>query len=361
MWKTVLIVVAAALPVSGQAETAPSPQTPGERAGQIDSLNRQACRAFLNRDFQAAQASAQQAWDLCQKGADGPAPGLAAAGLAAVLTMHGRFEKALQWQGRAEEVFVSGGDTTLQGRLEAARAVTNFLRARQYSAGETEEALIGIRKARELLGANDARTANIEAEILCHSNDANRAQSGYMKYMRLLRQCRAKGDSTGLALCATRMGRTEGITGGHGATLKYYTEALGIFRAQKDTGGIGLALRNIGLAQRKQRQYSESEAASQEALDLARHGGNQRLALEVLNDMNLLYAETGEAARAQECDLQAQAAMRSIVEGLKQGQFTDTVLFDFYQLLNMRYVNRPPYDADPFVGFYDQLVLEAPR
>ena len=101
MWKPVLIVVATAFLSPGLAHGEPPPLTPGERAGQIDDLNRRAFQAFRNRDFVAAEASAQQAWDLSRANASIGA-GVAATSVAAVLTMHGRFEEALDLQDLAE-------------------------------------------------------------------------------------------------------------------------------------------------------------------------------------------------------------------------------------------------------------------
>ena len=277
--------------------------------------------------------------------------GLAAANLAAVLTIHGRLEEALRWQDRAEEIFGREGSSALQGRLAVAQAVTLLL------AGEEEGAWVSIRRARELLGEDDWGSAWAEAEVQSQSKDTG----GYMKYMELFKECHTRDDNTDVAHCAMRLGRIEGTTGGRQAALEYYTMALEILRAERDPSGIGLALRNVGLALRKLRQYPESEAAFREALDLAHNRGDRRLIVEILNDLSVLYAEMGDNARARDWDLEAEEALQSIAEDLKRGQLTDTVLLDFYRFLKVRYVNRAPYDTDLFVGFYDQLVLRPLR
>lgn len=346
MGRTVWTLVATVLLSLELSSGEPSLQASGEWAAQIDSLNQQAFRAFQSRDFRTAKTAARQAWALCGTDADGCDAGLAAANLAGVLTMYGRFEEALQWQDRAEEIFEREGNSTLQGRLAVARAVTRFL--------AEEEVTDSIARARELLGEDDWRLGYLEAGVQSHSSDAHRVQAGYAG---LLKACRASGDSAGVVLCAMHLGQVEGSTGGHRAALAYYTRALEILRSERDSSRIGLALRNIGLAHRKLRQYSESEAASQEAVGLARTQGDRRLVVEVLNDLSMLYVEMGEDARARDRDMETEKALRSIAEDLKRGRLTDTVLLDFYQLLNMRYLNRTSYDTDLFVGFYDQLML----
>ena len=139
MWRIVLIFIATALLSFGLSGGEPFAQTSGEGAGQLESLNQQAFQAFQKRDFAGAEALAQQAWEVSQANAEGVGAGLAAANRAAVLTIHGRFKEAQEWQDRAEEIIKKSGNTELQGRLEVARAVADFLRARQYSAGEPEE------------------------------------------------------------------------------------------------------------------------------------------------------------------------------------------------------------------------------
>lgn len=351
---TVLMFIGIVLLSPGQV-VGQAPAAGEDRAGRVDALNRQAVGAFRGRDFRTAEDCARKAWELCGAGAGGRDAGFAAANLAAALTMQGRLEEALQWQGRAEEVFAREGDADARGRLAVARVVTFYL------AGKEEEALATLDRVRELTGKDDVRLAGIEVEVRGNSNDGVQMQAGYMKCLETLNACRAKGDASSVALYAMRMGCMEGGTGGHSDALKYYTEALQVLRAEGDTARAGLALRNIGLACRKLGKYPESEAALREALDLARACGDRRLTVEVLNDMSMLYAEMGDGARAQTCDQEAEAALRVVAEDLRQGRLNDTVLLDFYKLLQVRYANLPPYYTDLFVGFYDQLVLEPPR
>ena len=349
MWKAILACILAGLLLSpGRPQAAEDP------AGRAEDLTRQAVRAFVERDFRAAETLARQAWDLCQAGTAGRQAGFAAANLGAALAVQGRLEEALEWQGRAEEVFAREGDALTQGRLALARAVVLYLK------GE-KGALASLDRARELLGKDDFRLTCIEAEVRGNSNDSEQAQAGYMKCLEMLNGCRARGDSSGVVMCAMRMGYLDGTTGGHEDALKYYTEALKIVRAWGDTSRMSVALRNIGLANRKLRQYPESEAAYREGLSLAGAAGQRAQAAEILNDLSMLYAEMGDEARAEATDREAEAALRSVADDLSQGRLKDTVLLDFYQGVKVRFANLLPYDADLFAGFCDQLTLEPPR
>lgn len=343
------VVVVVLNPEQGVSQ--PLSQAVEDRTGRIDALNRQSIRAFRGRDFRTAEGYARQAWDLGQSGGR---EGFAAANLGAALAMQGRLAEALQWQGRAEEILTRSGDAAAQGRLALARGVVLYLKG-------DKGAPASLDRARELLGKDDPGLASVEAEVYSNSNDGAQAQAGYVKCLEMLNRCRAGGDSSGVVVCAMRMGCLEGTTGGHEDALKYYTEALNIVRARRDTSRIGVALLNVGLANRKLRQYTQSEAGYREALDLARAAGNRGLAAEALNALSMLYAEIGDEARAETTDREAEAALRSIVDDLRQGRLSDTVLLDLYRVIQVRFANLLPYNTDLFVGFCDQLALEPPR
>ena len=70
----------------------------------------------------------------------------------------------------------------------------------------------------------------------------------------------------------------------------------------KDSVGMGLAVRNMGLASRKKMVYDE--------------------------------------------------------EDVRSGRSVDSLLLDYHHLLRLRYASLLPYENDRFTGFYDQLVLE---
>ncbi len=355
MREAMLVLMLIGLLSPGRSMGQALPQSPEVRAGQVGDLNRQAVRAFRNRDFRGAEDLARHAWELSQGEKIGGEGGFAAANLGAALAMQGRLGESLEWQARAEEVFGRDGDTVARGRLAVARAVILFMK------GKEEEAVVSLGRAGEMVDKEDLRLSCVDAEILGHSGDVQKAQKGYTKFMSLLNACRARGDSSGVVVCAMRLGCLEGTTGGHEDALKNYAEVFNIVRAWGDTVQMGMALRNMGLANRKLRQYPESEKTYQEALGLARGSRNPGLAAEVLNDLSMLYAEMGDEVRAEETDREAEAALRSIADGLKKGLLVDSVLLDFYQIVKVRFANLLPYDGDLFVGFYDQLALEPPR
>ena len=354
MWQIVWGVAVAALLISG----APA-QALDEGAVQVDSLNRKAFASFQTQDFRQAEAAALEAWNRSDPDALGA--GLAAANVAAVLAIKGQLDGALQWQGRAEGIFRRKRETGLLGRLAVARAVTHFLGSLKFSAGNAEDSLPDLKEARELLGEEDFRMARVEAQILCNSEQAEHAQAGYMAFVRLSATHEKDGNRMCGARCAVCMGHAEGKSGGHRSALQYYEKALEIYLAEGDSVGAGLALRNIGLARRKLRQYPESEAACRKALDMARGTENTRLEIEALNDLSLLYMEMGDEAGARSADREARAAVQAVAEAIRSGQLDDTVLLDFYQVLKIRYANLLPYSTEMFAGFCDQLALEPPR
>ncbi|MDP6779483.1 MAG: tetratricopeptide repeat protein [Candidatus Latescibacteria bacterium] len=333
---------------------------PDETTAGIADLNRQAFQAFRRHDFAGADTAALKATRLASEGGEGVDTGIAAANLGAVRTMQGRLDDAVALQGRADSIFVQLGETRLRGRLAVARAVTAFLAEQRYSAAEPDDAIAVLDQAAKWLEPEDPDLACVRAEILCCSNQGPRVQEGYAAYTSLHRGCLASGDSAKAALIATRLGRTEGLTGGHLSALKFFAEAMKLQRARDDSSDMALALRNIGLAHRKVMRYEESEAALKEALSLAEMQQDRRRVVVVSNDLSLLYAEIGDNEKAREWDLKANEAMRAIVSDLDQGRLVDSVLFDFFQLVKMRYANIQPYTADLFEGFYDQLVLERP-
>ena len=357
MPRVVPIVLAVSILAATHARAEPV-AAPGASASSIRELNRQTVQAFRSRDFAAAGVTARQAGDLILGTEKGVDAGIAAANLAASLTMEGKFDEAATRQAQADSVFERSGNRKLRGRLGVARAVTAFLAERKYSAAEPDEAVAILDGVGELLDAEDVRLACVRAQILCSSNQGARVQAGYAQYAELRRARLASGDSTGVALVSLRMGRTEGLTGGHLSALKFFTEALELLRVREDSCGMALALRNIGLAHRKVMHYPESEAAFKQALGLAEAQADRKGVAVVSNDLSLLYAEIGDNDRARVWDLKASEAMRAIVDDLNQGRLADSVLFDFFQLVKMRYANIQPYTADMFTGFYDQLVLE---
>jgi tetratricopeptide (TPR) repeat protein len=152
-----------------------------------DDLSAMACQAFLEKDFVLADSLAQRAW--VQADSLSTAAGFSALYRAAALTLQGDFDEALGWQDRARSAFAS--NPHLLGRLQVSRAVTNFLRSQKYSAGEAEEALLDLKEALKILGEKDFRSRALAATILAHSNQPNRAQTGYMTLRRLIKECRA--------------------------------------------------------------------------------------------------------------------------------------------------------------------------
>ena len=323
----------------------------------VDSLSGETARAFRNRDFAGADRLSRQAYSLSCRVGEARAAAVAAANRAAVLTIQGRFDEAVELQSFADSLLAAQEDGLLGGRLQAAKAVTHFLAARKYSDGETEEALVDLARASDLLDSDDLGLSLIKACVLGRSNRPTLSQQGYYSYRALLELCLASQDSARAAVCALHLGAIEGTSGGHKAALGFYGRASEIALARGDRRTRSRAMRNIGLAHRKLANYDESETALLEALELADQLADKQLQMIVLNDLGLLFNEVGRPAAAQEMDARAEVVLRSIAEGLRSGTLVDNVLYDFHGLLRLRYANLLPYGADMFQGFCDQLVL----
>ncbi|MCZ6634857.1 MAG: tetratricopeptide repeat protein [bacterium] len=325
---------------------------------ELNRLNREVFEAFKNRQFQTAEMLADRVWEQMPEGTISTAVGIAAANKGALLTIRGRFEDAMEWQERADRIFGKVTADRLRGRLEVARAVTSFLNERQFSEEAPEQALQHVEAARPALGKDDFRLNWVEAEMMGHSPRAVHVQGSYMKYLGLIRACESSGDSLRLGWCEMRLGIVEGATGGHSEALKRYGRALEIFEAMKDSVGMGLAMRNMGLASRKKMMYDEAETILNQALVFSQKRGDTALSVKVLNDLSKLYMETGDFPRAAKTDQMVNTVLDSIGEDVRSGRSVDSLILDYHHLIRLRYASLLPYENDRFTGFYDQLVLE---
>ena len=250
-----------------------------------DSLNQAAFLAFHRQEFRLCEKMAREAWS--QAGGTGLQSAIAAANVAAALTIRGHFDEATEWQTRAAAL-VGPESPSVSGRLKVARAMTEYLKTRQYSAGEAEEALQELEKAALTLPPGDFSLLSVQAEILVRSNQGPRSQEGYARYRAMLDSSRSWNDLALTARYASRMGRVEGTTGGHQAALDLYEESLKAHRGKANTPGIAHSLRNVGLAHRNLQQYEESGRAFRYALGLADRVRDHRLKVIIWNDLTVL-------------------------------------------------------------------------
>ena len=154
-----------------------------------EDLNVQMVQAFRSRSFDRAGVLAETAWDRYEPLKEGRQTGIAAANLGAIHAFYGRLDEATAWQDRAMDFFETAGDKEMLGKLAVARAVTAYIESRLFGNAEPDDAIVHMETARSLLG--DQAILHCEFELLLRSNQGNRAQSGYVKYIGLIRACEA--------------------------------------------------------------------------------------------------------------------------------------------------------------------------
>jgi tetratricopeptide (TPR) repeat protein len=323
----------------------------------VDSLNGEAYRLFCRRDFRSAEAAARRARALCGPRTGTEAFGIAAANLAALLTIKARFARAAILQHEADSAFAAAGLRHRRGRLQVARAVTCYLSARKYSDAEPEQAIREVRRALSLLDSTDIRVCAVAAGMLGHSNVPKRFQAGYTDLVHLMRDCEHAHQHGWASVCARHLAVIEGTSGGHRTALRYFTRALELERGQGHDAEACEMLRNLAVARRKLADHGGAEAALLESLELAESLGDLRMQFVGWNDLALLFTETGRLQDAERADARADSVQRVIVSKLRAGTLDDTILFDYHELLRQRYANLPPYRTDPFEGFCDQLAI----
>jgi len=323
----------------GLAETPCNGATQGSQAAEA---GREAVAAFRQRDFNRAHERAERQWNLAESQADRFHAGLAAANVAAVLAVTGRVDEALEWYETAAARLTAAGRTRELGRLAVARALA------QYARHEAERGERELARARELLGTDWRLEYVASALRLWADMELWRA---YPRFEALLERARQSGDQS--RVTATLM-----ALGWVGADVRHYKEALRLFEARGDTRSIVVARLNLGILSLRSHDLDRAQTQLQNARDLARRAADPRLEFIALNDLSIVYARAGAAARAREADLQAEAVLGGITEDLRQGRRQDTVLLDYYHLLRMRYLTRPICLVDPFPWLFDQLVLE---
>jgi tetratricopeptide (TPR) repeat protein len=319
-----------------------TPRNEASQGSKAAEAGREAVAAFRQRDFSRAHERAERQWELAESQADRFQAGLAAANVAAVLAVSGRVDDALGWYETAADRLRAAGRTRALGRLAVARALA------QYARHEAERGERELARARELLGA-DWRLEYVASALRLWAD--MEAWQAYPRFEGLLERARQSGDQS--RVTATLM-----ALGWVGGDVRHYEEALRLFEARGDTRSVVLARVNLGVISLRSRELDRAETQLVKALDLARRVADPRLEFIAQNDLSIVYARAGAAARAREADLQAEALLGGTTEDLRQGRRQDTVLLDYYHLLRMRYLTRPILLVDPFPWLFDQLVLE---
>lgn len=310
-------------------------------------------QAFRARNFDLADTLATMAWDAWKTGSD-VQQGVAAANLAAVRAIRGDLDGARTWQETARAAISKSGNSVLEARLLIASALVDYIDGRQYGNAEPDEALEKLSRARALLSREDRALDLVEAEMQARSNQGERAQAGYMAFMRLIAGCEAEGDSTALARCCASMARMEGSTGGHSAAERGYQRAYHAFGKQGRLRDATVALRNVGLAQWKQGKLDEARATLEALLARAERANDPLGQLLALNDLSMMLVSAGETETAIDYDRRAQSALRAFAESVDHH---GSVVDDVTQIYKFRYVGKPDYLVDLFDGFYVNLLI----
>jgi len=312
------------------------------QGSEADEAGREAAAAFRQRDFPRAHERAERQWELAESQGDRFQAGLAAANVAAALAFSGRLDEALGWYETAADRLRAAGRTRALGRLAVARALAQYMR-HDAESGERE-----LARARELLGV-DWRLEYVASALRLWAD--MELWQAYPRFEGLLERARQSGDTSRVAATLMALGWV-------GGDVRHFEEAIRLFEARGDTRSVVFARTNLGIIFLRSGELERAETELVEALDLARRVADPRLEFIVQNDLSVVYARAGAAARAREADLQAEAVLGGITEDLRQGRRQDTVLLDYYHLLRMRYLTRHIFLFDPFPWLFDQLVLE---
>lgn len=321
-----------------------------------EDLNTQMDSAFRSRSFDRAKRLAEAAWSRYgQKG--GKQGGIAAANLGAIHAFYGRLDEAEAWQDRAEGFLKPTGNQALQGQLARARAITAYIDATQFGNAEPEDAIAHIETARSLLGDEAIRMC--ECQVLSNSNQGNRFQSGYMKFLKLIEALETKGDSLALARCLLSIGCMEGASGGQGAAEGFFRRAHRIYESERHADAVLLAQRNIGVALWENGKEDAAIELLQKAMKKAQDKSDLRMQVMLFNDLAMVFAGLEKEDEAIAYDRQAHDALEELSQALASGQLEDSVVFDFTLLLKMRYIGKATYIADLFDGFYEHLTLSS--
>ena len=317
-------------------------------------LNAQTTRAFHARSWKAARVLADSAWAAYSPSKDPLLAGVAAANLGGVHAFYGRLGEAASYHDKAEGLLGSA-TPDLIGKLARARAIAAFVDSRQFGNLEPEDAIAEMVKASESLGSAEIEPCH--AEVLGQSNQGNRVQDGYIKYLGLISQVEGAGDSLAVADCVSRLGRIEGSSGGHGSAAGLFERARRIYEEAGDSASALLAERNVGIARWKLGKHDAALVTLAKSLKTATSAGDDRLRMMLLNDHAMVLASIGQEKKAIGFDRQADEALLALSQGLRSGKYEDSVLFDFSLLLKMRYTGKATYVIDLFPGFYEHLTF----
>lgn len=315
------------------------------------NLNTETATAFRSRDFSGAERLAQKAWERFEQDASNTDAGIAAANLGAIEAIRGSLKDARKWHATAEQLFRASGEERYVGRLKLSAALVDYIESRQYGNSEPDDALRNIEEARSLLGTVPHILDQIESELLTRSNQAERVQSGFERYLQILSVYESNGDSLSIGRCSARMGRVEGATGGHGSAKRAFVRAFSILDALGREVEADFALRNAGVAKWKLGDFG---GARQMLEQVVARSPESRSAMLALNDISMLLAAQGETQEAIRFDLAANRVLRAI---LKRYPDHGSVTHDLSHLYKMRYVGRPTYTVDMFGGFFDYLAI----
>ncbi len=157
----------------------------------------------------------------------------------------------------------------------------------------------------------------------------------------------------------SRLGRIEGSSGGHGSATGLFERARRIYEEAGDADGALLAQRNVGVAEWKSGKHDDALTTLARALEKATAAGDERTRMMLLNDHAMVLASLGREEEAIAFDRQSDEALVALGEGLRSGTYEDSVLFDFSQLLKMRYTGKATYVIDLFGDFYEHLAFSA--
>ncbi|MHC5854782.1 CHAT domain-containing protein [Nostoc sp.] len=168
-----------------------------------------------------------------------------------------------------------------------------------------------------------------EAQALSSLGNASFAIGEYAKaqesFSQALQLFRVQKNIHGEGIALNNLGTVYSNLGEYAKALEYYQQSLAISRKIKDKSNEGRLLNNIGAVYRNLGEYHKALEYSQQALSLLKEIGDRGGEGTTLNNMGVFYSSIGEYLKALDYYLQSLAISREIGDRAKEGSLLNNI------------------------------------
>ena len=311
--------------------------------------NQAAWQAFHRRDFPECERLAREAFKIAESERDSLQSSIAAANVAAAVSMRGRLGEGLEWSKRAEQALGPGGDPRVRGRILVAQALLRQARGEDQA---REQAFVLARKS---LGAPDWPLEF--AEALVKAYDWQDLNAAFQSLSALRDEARTAKEPKRAAMALLARGWIEGA-GGSLDAVKTFEEARALLVSAGEKDVLPTVDHNLGSVLLWNDRLDEARTIYERGLAEARESGDLRLEVILLDDLSLMFSQKEDWPRAIAADREAGARLSAIAEDVKAGRLEDSLLLDLRRLYKERYTHKPQMFIDLFLGLFDQLAVE---